>query len=105
MSPATLTARPSSMTGRVLPLLKASLGGLSPTYWVLWSGTLINRLGAFVLPFLQIFLTSERGLSVGDAGVLISLYGVGALLSNPIGGALTDRLGRKQTMLISFGLS
>ncbi|MFL5319273.1 MAG: MDR family MFS transporter [Myxococcaceae bacterium] len=93
------------MIGRVLPVLKASLGGLSPIYWVLWSGTLINRLGAFVLPFLQIFLTSERGLSVADAGGLISLYGLGALLSNPIGGALADKLGRKPTMLIGFCLT
>ena len=33
------------------------------TFWYLWSGTLINRLGSFVLIFLAIYLTRERGFS------------------------------------------
>lgn len=86
----------------MLPALKASLGGLPRSYWVLWTGTLINRLGTFVIPFLLIYLTTQRHLEVDQAGLLLSLFGVGALFANPLGGALADRIGRKPTMIFSF---
>ncbi len=76
--------------------------GLPPTYWLLWSGTLINRLGGFVIPFLSLYLTSQRGISVGQAAFMVSLFGAGSFLSQLVGGELTDRFGRRPVMLMSF---
>ncbi|MBV6451332.1 MAG: Multidrug resistance protein MdtH [Anaerolineales bacterium] len=76
--------------------------GLPPTYWLLWSGTLINRLGGFVIPFLTLYLTDQRGISVSQAAFMVSLFGAGSFLSQLIGGELTDRLGRRPVMLLSF---
>lgn len=80
------------------------LDGLPRAYWVLWTGMLINRLGGFVVPFLALYLTQERGLAIDHAGWIVSLYGVGGLLSAPIGGALADRLGRRATLLLGLSL-
>ena len=44
--------------------------GLPRTYWILWTGALINRLGGFVMPLLALYLTGERGLSVEQAGLV-----------------------------------
>lgn len=74
------------------------LGGLPRTYWILWTGALINRLGGFVMPLLALYLTAERGLRVEQVGLVISLFGGGALLAGPAGGFLADRLGRKRTL-------
>lgn len=76
--------------------------GLPPTYWLLWSGTLINRLGGFVIPFLTLYLTDQRGISVSQAAFMVSLFGAGSFLSQLIGGELADRLGRRPVMLLSF---
>lgn len=76
--------------------------GLPPTYWLLWSGTLINRLGGFVIPFLTLYLTNQRGISVSQAAFMVSLFGAGSFLSQLVGGELTDRLGRRPVMLLSF---
>ena len=76
--------------------------GLPPTYWLLWSGTLINRLGGFVIPFLTLYLTNQRGISVSQAALMVSLFGAGSFLSQLVGGELTDRLGRRPVMLLSF---
>lgn len=76
--------------------------GLPPTYWLLWSGTLINRLGGFVIPFLSLYLTNQRGISVSQAALMVSLFGAGSFLSQLVGGELTDRLGRRPVMLLSF---
>lgn len=76
--------------------------GLPPTYWLLWSGTLINRLGGFVIPFLTLYLTNQRSISVSQAALMVSLFGAGSFLSQFGGGELTDRLGRRPVMLLSF---
>jgi MFS family permease len=78
------------------------VGGLPSAFWWLWLGTLINRLGIFVMPFLTLFLSRERGFSEAEAGTAIAPYGIGALAAHLIGGYLSDRIGRRYTMLISF---
>ena len=79
--------------------------GLPRTYWLLWVGTLINRLGGFVVPFLTLYLTQERGLPVSQAALLVSLFGAGSFTAALVGGELTDRLGRRPVMLVSFLLA
>ncbi|MEV0807068.1 MFS transporter [Micromonospora sp. NPDC050200] len=74
-------------------------GGLPRTFWYLWTGTLINRLGSFVLVFLAIYLTQERGFSATQAGLVLGLWGVGGAVGTTVGGTLTDRWGRRPTLL------
>jgi MFS family permease len=75
---------------------------LPRTYWYLFLGTLINRLGTFVLPFLTLYLTGQRSITPSLAALVVSLFGAGSFLSQLTGGELTDRLGRRPVMLISF---
>ncbi|MFI7428343.1 MDR family MFS transporter [Micromonospora sp. NPDC049836] len=74
-------------------------GGLPRAFWYLWTGTLINRLGSFVLVFLAIYLTQERGFSASAAGLVIGLWGVGGAVGTTVGGTLADRWGRRPTLL------
>ncbi|PWU56328.1 MFS transporter [Micromonospora globispora] len=74
-------------------------GGLPRAFWYLWTGTLINRLGSFVLVFLAIYLTQERGFSASQAGLVLGLWGVGGAVGTTVGGTLTDRWGRRPTLL------
>jgi MFS family permease len=76
--------------------------GLPPTYWLIWSGTLINRLGGFVIPFLTLYLTIQRQIPVSQAALMVSLFGAGSFIAQLTGGELTDRLGRRPVMLMSF---
>lgn len=79
--------------------------GLPPTYWFLWLGTLVNRLGGFVVPFLTLYLTGQRGISISQAALMVSLFGAGSFTASLVGGELADRLGRRPVMLISFLLA
>ena len=78
---------------------------LPPIYWLLWLGTLINRLGGFVVPFLTLYLTDQRGISVSQAALMVSLFGAGSFTASLVGGELADRLGRRPVMLVSFLLA
>ncbi len=80
--------------------LMQDLRALPSQYWILFSGTLINRFGHFVIPFLAIYLRRE-GYGADVIGLTLGAYGAGALLAGGIGGYMADRLGRKPTMIIS----
>jgi len=82
--------------------LSALVQELPPSYWFLWLGTVINRLGGFVIPFLTLYLTTQRGISPGRSAFIVSLFGAGSFLSQLVGGEWTDRLGRRPVMLLSF---
>ncbi|WP_229067945.1 MFS transporter [Actinoplanes sp. DH11] len=83
---------------------RQAVGGLPRQFWFLWTGTLINRLGAFVVLFLSIYLTSDRHFTQTQAGVVLGLYGVGGAIGTMTGGVLADRWGRRPTMLTAqFG--
>jgi MFS family permease len=86
----------------VLSVAAETVRGLPRVYWILWIGMLINRLGNFVVPFLALYLTQERGLSVEQAGLIAALYGAGSLAAGPIGGVLADRIGRRATMVVGL---
>jgi MFS family permease len=78
--------------------------GLPRTFWYLWAGALINRLGGFVYTFLALYLTTRRHFTVAEAGLVVGLYGAGSFASGPVGGYLADHIGRRRTMLMSFVL-
>ena len=80
------------------------LRGLPRTFWILWTGALVNRLGGFVMPLLALYLTAERGVTVEQVGVVIALYGAGTIAAGTVGGALADRLGRRRTLILSLAL-
>jgi len=87
--------------GRLGQAAAASVGGLPRQFWWLWTGTLVNRLGAFVATFLALYLTLERGYSASYAGLVGALYGLGGVVSSIGAGVLTDRIGRRPTLLVA----
>lgn len=80
---------------------RESVSGLPREFWWLWTSTLVNRLGAFVATFMAIYLTLDRGYSASYAGLVVALIGLGGVVSSIGGGVMTDRLGRRPTLLIA----
>ncbi|AGP56952.1 transporter [Streptomyces rapamycinicus NRRL 5491] len=70
-------------------------------FWWLWTSTLVNRLGGFVATFLAMYLTVDRGYSAMFAGLVGALHGLGGAVSAVVAGVLTDRLGRRPTLLVA----
>jgi MFS family permease len=101
----TPTVGPTERPGPVLRARRAFRGrvdGLPAPFWWLWVGTLVNRAGTFIEPFIILYLTGPRHLSVATAGTVVTIWGAGSVISQPIGGYLTDRVGRRFTL--SFGM-
>jgi MFS family permease len=76
-----------------------AVSGLPRPFWVIFAGTIVNRLGQFVEPFLALYLVRGRSLSLTSTGAIVTCFGVGAFVSQPLGGWLADRVGRRATMV------
>ncbi len=55
-----------------------------------------------VLLFTSLYLTQELNFTIGQAGIVMSFYGIGSVLGSYIGGWLTDRKNYFDIMLISL---
>lgn len=81
------------------------LRGLPREVWVIAGATLINRAGTMVLPFLVLYLTQELSFSAEQAGLTLIVYGIGALITAPLSGRLSDKIGALRIMKSSLFIS
>ncbi len=82
------------MITRTIDLYKNAYTGLSRETWWLSLVMLINRSGTMVVPFLGLYLTDpSMGYSIGQSGIVMGLFGLGAVIGAYISGKLTDKIG------------
>jgi MFS family permease len=65
-------------------------------------GTLVNKLGTFIIPYLTLVLLRDFHLREGEAARLLFAFGFGSVVSILAGGVITDRFGRRRTLLVSL---
>lgn len=69
--------------------------------WVLCIGTFFNRIGGFVSAFLILYMTT-KGYTATQAGMAASAYGIGSISAAALGGYFADRMGRRNTIMLSM---
>ncbi|WP_298543784.1 MFS transporter [uncultured Aquimarina sp.] len=82
-----------------------TFSGLSKEVWWLALITLINRIGATVIPFLSLYLSDDLCFSLSQIGWVMTSYGLGSLLGAWIGGKLSDQIGYYKVILGSLLLT
>ncbi|PZF74608.1 MFS transporter [Taibaiella soli] len=78
---------------QALRLYRNAYSGLSPSTWLLSFVMLVNRCGTMVVPFMTLYLTESKHVSLGKAGLVMAIFGAGAVCGGFIGGRLTDKIG------------
>ncbi|MGI5338799.1 MFS transporter [Streptomyces sp. CA-181903] len=76
----------------------STFSGLPRAAWIVFTGTVVNRLGYLVTPFLVFFLGS-RGVPTEQIPYVLGALGAGNLIGPALGGLLADRVGRRATMI------
>ena len=69
------------------------------------AASLVNRLGSMIVPFLALYLVRERGCTAAEAGGILSVYGLSAVVAGPLAGRLVDRVGAPTVMVVALGLA
>jgi MFS family permease len=74
-----------------------------PLFWIIVATLFIDSIGSTLLfPFFALYITGHFGVGMTQAGILLGISSLSGLVGSVIGGALTDRFGRRR--LILFGL-
>jgi predicted MFS family arabinose efflux permease len=64
---------------------------------------LINRSGTMVVPFMTLYLTSRNmHRTLGEAGTVMGIFGLGAVIGAYFGGRLSDRIGFHKVQLTTL---
>jgi len=73
-----------------------------------WALGLIQmaRLGTYFvfIAWLPLLLHEEFGMTIVAAGAAISIFNIAGMVSNPVGGIVSDRFGEKVVLLVSFAI-
>ncbi|NQX55970.1 MFS transporter [Pedobacter panaciterrae] len=80
---------------------KLSFTGLSRETWILSIVMLINRSGYMAVPFMGLFITQSLHRPASDAGLIITLFGVGSIMGSAAGGKLTDVIGFRPVQIVA----
>jgi MFS family permease len=79
------------------------LNEYSKTFWLIILAMFIDQLGGMLIfPFFGLYITSKYNVGMTEVGVLFTIFAVTGVFGSFIGGALTDKFGRK--IIIIFGL-
>lgn len=79
--------------------------GLPKSIYVLFFARIINSMGAFVFPFLTMFLTENLGLGEKQSGLIVFISAMSFVPGSIIGGILSDNMGRKKILIIFQSLA
>jgi predicted MFS family arabinose efflux permease len=91
------------MIRNTISLYQNAYSGLSKSTWLLSFVMLINRSGTMVIPFMTIYLTQpSMGYTIGQAGLVMGIFGLGAICGGFMGGRLTDRFGFHKVQLVAL---
>ncbi|RQO30882.1 MFS transporter [Taibaiella sp. KBW10] len=87
---------------RIFRIYTDSFKGLSIESWMLSAVMLLNRAGSMVLPFLGVYMVDHLKFSIADSGMVLSFFGVGAVVGSWLGGYITDKIGEFRIQAFSL---
>lgn len=91
----------SGLILRIAQSYRSAFSGLSKETWLLSGVLLINRCGTMVVPFMSMYITQSMHRSIADAGLIITLFGVGSVLGSMAGGYFIDKIGFRPVQIFT----
>jgi MFS family permease len=88
---------------KVMVNLKRIFREFPRKFWMVVGVSFIDGIGGTMLfPFFSLYITQKFNVGMTQAGIVLGIFSVSGLFGSMVGGALTDKFGRRK--LIIFGL-
>jgi len=72
-------------------------------FWIFALTVFIDRLGgALLFPFYALYLTQKFDIGMTEVGKLFALFSISGFVGSALGGAMTDRMGRRAVIIFSL---
>jgi MFS family permease len=82
-----------------MPRVRSLVPALPRGAWLVLVGDAVSALGSgLTLSFLLVYLHQARGLDLGPASLAVATIAIAGVVGNPLGGALSDRVGPRATL-------
>jgi len=82
---------------------RATYNEFPRTFWIVVVTTFIDRLGGSMLfPFFALYITKRFNVGMSEVGVMFLIFSVTSFIGSFMGGALTDRFGRRKMIIFSL---
>jgi len=86
--------------------LRAKFDEYPRQFWTLMLASFIDRMGGFMLyPFFALYITKHFGVGMTTVGLIFGIFSLTGILGSTVGGALTDRFGRKPMLIYGLVIS
>ena len=84
--------------------IRSTYKKFNKNFWILVGASFIDSVGGMLIfPFLTLYMTQKFDIGMTEVGTMFLIWGLGAgLLGNTLGGAITDKFGRRKSII--FGL-
>lgn len=84
---------------------KNLLGRYKLGIWIISLASLVAAAGfSITIPFLSLYLFQDRGLPMTIVGIIMMVAGLCSAIAHVVGGELSDRIGRRQVILLALGV-
>src|SRR5262249_26372800 len=93
---------PSKQRRTWLGQMMAGYLSLPRDIYVLCFGMFLSRATSFVTAFLALYVSTSLGFELSFATLALGVYGAGGVAACLVGGALSDRFGRRPIMILSL---
>jgi MFS family permease len=94
------------LSGKARSPLRNVFHRFEPGVWIVTVMQFFTVIGfSICMPFLSLYLYQDRGLSMTSVGAIILAAGLCSAVSQALGGALSDRFGRRPIILVAASAS
>jgi MFS family permease len=94
------------LSGKATSRLRNVFHRFEPGVWIVTVMQFFTVIGfSICMPFLSLYLYQERGLSMTLVGMILLAAGLCSAVSQALGGALSDRFGRRPILLMATSIS
>ncbi len=84
----------------MLTSIRAIYHDFPQRFWTVAAVSFIDKVGGKILfPFFALYITQQFNVGMTQAGIVLGIFAVSSMLGGMIGGALTDRWGRRRLII------
>lgn len=84
----------------MLTSIQAIYNDFPQRFWTVAAVSFIDKVGGTMLfPFFALYITQQFNVGMTQAGIVLGIFAISSMLGGMIGGALTDRWGRRRLII------